>query len=273
MPLPADFSPLEHFQDTVRRLYNKEIRDHFSDLDPEELGLSTPRQSLKTACTHQDPDSLTATIGRMLLFDLVVSRKLAGGAAGLENSPPYTVNRRQKPQVLLFFLEDLADVEPGYRQVEGRISIRIMDESVDSFSQAKAMALAQRVKTAFGAGGGFVWKKGRNQASYSDWEKGYQLQLLISDKNEGRRIVEQVLDLQQQSPDWEFFNYSENESPSQAFPSLPPTQIILGKSRRLARRRPRADVRFQYAVLKLAGLPNPIALYDRSGTYPEPLVL
>jgi hypothetical protein len=273
MPLPEDFSPVEHFQDTVKRLYNKEVREHFSDLDPDQLGIDTPRASLRTACTHQDPDSLPATVGRMLLFDLVVSRKLAGHGAGGEKSPPYSVNRRQKPQVLLWFVEDLDDVEPGYRQVEGRISFRIMDEAVETFSQANATALAQRVKTAFGAAGGFVWQKGKAQATYSDWEKGYQLQLYVKDKAEGKRVVEQVLDVQQHSPDWEFFNYSENEAPSQAFPSLPPTQSILGKSRRLARRRPRADVRFQYAVLNLAGLPNPIALYDRSGTYPDPLVL
>lgn len=271
--LPDNFSPVEHLQDTIKRTYNKESKEWFSDFGNDELGIDTPRASLRTACTHQEDDNLPATVARMLLFDLVVSRRLFGGKGGEEKSPPYSVNRRQKPQVLLFFIEDLADVEPGYRQVEGRISFRIMDESVDSISQGEAVAIANRVKVAFGGAGGFVWKKGRGLATYSDWEKGYQLQLYVKDKAEGRRVVEQVLDVQQHSPDWEYFNYSENEAPGQAFPALPPQQSILGKSRRLARRRPRADVRFQYGVLNLAGLPNPIALYDRSGCYPDPLAV
>ncbi len=191
----------------------------------------------------------------------------------IETSPPYQVNRRHKPQVTLFFLEDADRIEPGYRQVEGRISFRIMDETVETMTQAKATQLANRVKTAMGTGGGFVWKKGKAMATYADWDKGYQLQLFTPNKVEAKRLIEQILDIQQHTPNWNYLNYEENDDPNDAYPTIPPTQIILGKSRRLARRRPRADVRFQYAVLTLAGLPNPIALYDRSGRYPDPLVL
>lgn len=273
MPLPANYNKVEHWQDTVRRLYNKEVRDWFSDLDPDDLGLNTPRIALRTACHHDDADSLQLSLGRMMLFDFVVARKLQGVAGGAENSPPYTVNRRQKPQILLYFLEDLDNVDPPYRQVEGRISFRLMEESVGTLTNADATTYANRIKTAFGSAGGYLWKKGKIMAVYADWEKGYQLQLLSSSEAEAKEVIGKVLDIQNHSPDWEYLSLSENNAPTQAYPTLPPTQTILGKSRRLARRRPRADVRFQYAVLKLAGLPNPIALYDRSGVYPDPLVM
>lgn len=272
MPLPENFSPVEHFQDTIKRTYNREVREWFSDLDPDELGIETPRASLRTACTHQDPDSLDVTLGRMLFFDMVVARKFSSLGGDGEKSPPYSVNRRGKPIIKLYFLEDYDDVEPGYRRVEGQISFRLMSQTVESLSNAEAIQYGNRIKTAFGSGGGFVWQKGKILASYADWEKGYQLQLLVRTEAEAKRVIEQALDIQQHTPDWEYLQYKTADSPSQAYPTIPPTQTIMGKSRRLARRRPTANVRFKTALLFVPGLPNPIALYDRSGNYPDPLV-
>jgi hypothetical protein len=97
------------------------------------------------------------------------------------------------------------------------------------------------------------------------------LQLLVRDKTEGKRIVDKVLDIQGHSPDWKKFNHAENEIPSEAFPIVPGNQTILGKSRKKPRKRPIADVRFQYAVIKIDGLPHPITLVDRSGVFLNPL--
>ena len=41
-----------------------------------------------------------------------------------------------------------------------------------------------------------------------------------------------------------------------------------GEIRRQPRRRPIADVRFQLARMDVVGVPAPIILVDRSGTYP-----
>jgi hypothetical protein len=272
MPLPDNFSPVEHFQDTIKRTYNREVREWFSDLDPDELGIETPRASLRTACTHQDPDSLDVTVGRMLLFDMVVARKMTGMGVDTEKSPPYSLNRRGKPYIKLYFAEDYDEVELGYRRVLGQIGFRLMGQTVEGLTNAEAIQYGQRIKTAFGSAGGFVWQKGKILASYSDWEKGYQLQLLVRTEAEAKRVVEQVLDIQQHTPDWEYLAYKVADSPSQAYPTIPPTQVILGKSRRLARRRPTANVRFRTALLFVPGLAAPIALYDRSGAYPDALV-
>lgn len=272
MALPDDFNPAEHFQDTIKRTYNREVREWFSDLDSDELGLETPRASLRVACTHQENDSLPITLGRMQFFDMVVARKFSGLGATGEKSPPYSVNRRGKPMIKLYFLEDFDDAELGYRRCEGEISFRLMNQSVETLTNAEAIQYANRIKTEFGAGGGFVWRKGKILASYADWEKGYQLQLLVRTEAEAKRVIGKVLDIQNHTPDWEYLSYKVSDSPSQAYPTLPPTQVILGKSRRLARRRPIADVRFKYGLLFIPGLPNPVALYDRSGRYPDPLV-
>jgi len=273
MALPDNFSPVEHLQDTLRRVYNQEIKEWFSDIDSDELDIKTSRASLRTALLHADADSLQTTQTRMMFFEFVMAqrwRQLA--AAGDTTTLSDKVLRRTKPKVTLYFQEDFEDVEPGYAPVTGEISFRLMDESTTSMTNAKANALGLKVRSEFVTGGGFIWKKGRNYYSYSDWVKGYQLQLLCRSESDAKGLVGKVLDLQSHSPEWEYFNTNENDQPAQSFPTVPGKETILGKSRRKPRRRPVASVRFQYATLRLAGLANPLCLVDRSGTWPDPVV-
>jgi len=265
-------SPSEHLQDTIRRTYNPEVREWFADITTDNPDISTPRGSLRTACTHAENDTMDMTLSRMLLFDMVVKQRFQAQLSSSDRDLNYRVLRRTRPRVKLFFLEDLKDVEKGFQPITGEISFRLMNQTSTTMSEAEAKQIGTRIKSLFGASGGFVWRKGKELFSYTDWDKGYQLQLLARNKTEGKRIVEQVLDIQQHNPDWEFFNRTENEEPSTAFPTLPPTETILSKRRRLPRRRPIADVRFQYATLKVAGLPNEICLFDRSGRFPTALV-
>ncbi|MFN7762546.1 MAG: hypothetical protein ACK5RE_18015 [Pseudanabaena sp.] len=108
--------------------------------------------------------------------------------------------------------------------------------------------------------------------TYSDSEKGYNFQLLVQSESEGKRITEQVLDIQSHTPDWKFANYKQNVEPSDAYPTNPPNRTRLGKSTKQKRKRPTVTMNFQYALLHVEGLPKPIALYDKSGRYREPLV-
>lgn len=269
--MSAPQNSAEHLQDTIRRTYNPEVREWFSDITTDNPDITTPRGSLRTACTHAEGDTMPMTVGRMLLFDMVIKQRFAqqGGSTRDLN---YRVLRRTKPQVTLYFLEDLEDVEAGYEPVSGEVSFRLMNQTTTTFSNSEAIALANKIKTEFGTNQGFIWRKGRELCSYTDWDKGYQLQLLVRSEAEGRNLISKILDLQNETPEWEFFNRVENGAPSEAFPVVPPRETILGKSRRLPRRRPVADVRFQYASVKLAGLAKPVYLFDRSGRYSDALV-
>ena len=272
MALPNNFSEWEHLQDQVRRIHNKEARDYFADAAGDDI--STPRGSLKQACLIKDTDTAVMTLMRLWLFEFTVGRgrRLEVEAlGGEERQLNYSVLRRTKPVINLFFLEDMNDVEPGYRRVEGRISFRLMNQTTSTISQSEANAYARKIKTAFGGANGFVWRKGRTLCSYSDWEKGYQLQLLCRNDSEGRRVVEQVLDIQSHTPQWENFDVKENASPSTSYPTIPPRETILGKSQRLPRRRPVADVRYQYSTLKIAGLSRRVVLHDRTYRFRDAL--
>lgn len=113
--------------------------------------------------------------------------------------------------------------------------------------------------------GGFLWRKGREIASYTHWKKGYQLQLLVRSDAEGRRVVEQVLILQNDSPDWGcLINFQFTADLANAYPTVPEVENVYRTSRRLPRQRPVADIRFQYAALHVEDVPNPIILADRT---------
>ena len=107
--------------------------------------------------------------------------------------------------------------------------------------------------------------------SYSDWPKGYQLQILSRTENDARTLADRILDLQNDTFDASKFNVNQNQAEGTAFPPNPGTDFIYGDTRRKPRRRPVADVRFQYAVAHIHGLSNPIPLVDRSGIYPSAL--
>lgn len=271
MPLPNNFQPAEHFQDVVRRVQNPEIRDFFRDIEDDELDISTPRNSLRTACTHQDNDSLIQTVGRMLLFQFAV-KQIEENESQSGSGAHYSVILEGHPKVVLIFREDRTDVEPGYSAVEGMISFRIMDETGQSMTEGKMMSLAQRIKTEFTRGNGYVWRKGRFLLTYTDKINGQAHSIACRDQAEGMRLLDSVLDVAQIPKNLALANFRENLSPGTAYPSVPPTKNVLGKSRRMPRRMPVADVRFQWAYIMVPGLNHKIYLVDDTGLKPKALL-
>jgi len=183
-----------------------------------------------------------------------------------------SVKRKGKPQVTLFFLEDSLRVERASpdsqtpqtrRKQRAAIRFRLMDETTQTFSQANATTLGRRIKEIFGANGGFVWSKGKTMYSYTDWEQGYQFQLLCRTEAEAKRIVTAVMSIQSHTPDWSFFNTIKNDQEAAKYPENPGTQIIMGKTVQKPLTRPNVDVRFQYAYVSIKGLARPVTLYDR----------
>ncbi len=262
--LPLDFNAFEHLQDTVRRPYNREVREAFSDLGGDEWlpDINTPRASLRQACTIYDSDSATMMAVKMMFFYFTL-RKAQDMQAPLVGMPKGSLDpvRKYKPQICLFFKEDSGDVEEGYDPVEGRISIRLMNEDSESITKTELTNLGNRIRAEFGTGSGYVWKKGKEYYSYTDKEKGYQLQILAFSEAKARELINKILDIQNHSFEDKRFNKNNNGNPAAAYPTIPPNQNILGETVREPRKRPVADVRFQYAIANLWGRPQPIPVY------------
>jgi hypothetical protein len=269
-----EFNSVEHLQSVMRNVINRDIIKDFADVTEDLPYIGSPRSSLRAACYHDDKDSIIISVARLLTYYFICRR-------GQDLHPPlYTLpvgtqqaQRRFAPQIHLYFEEPRNHTEPGYAPVEGTISFRIMGKDYDEVTRSNAETWAQRIKTLFGGSTPFVWRKGKVLCAYTDKEKGYQLQLLCRDETEGKRVIEQVLDIQQHTPDYSsHMTISTAESPTGKYPTIPQTKTIYGRSRHLPRRRPIADVTFLYGTLHLWGMPNPVVLYDRRGHYKNALV-
>ena len=272
--LPQNFSPTEHLQDAIKRVYNKQVREFFSDLGGEDWdpSIATPRASARLSCTHQERDTIHETVARMLLF-----KQFVDGGVGVDipiyglPTQAYQEVVRFKPQIFLYFQERVQDVKPGYAPVTGQISVRLKEET-ERLTETDLRTLANKIKGVFGGSTGQRWNKGKKMFTYVDSAKGHNFQILCQTSSTGKTLITKTMNLIGETPDWSKANFKGSEDESKAFPSNPKNKTILGKSRKGIRRRPVAVVYFKAAVLHVHGLPNPITLYDRSGAYPKAIV-
>lgn len=273
MPLPADFSEQEHLQDTIRKWLNREIKEYFRGLDGDELDddITMPESSLAWACKHKDTDSILMTQLRWSLFERVRLQKIQVPITGVPSGDAIET-RNYKPQIFLYFQEDLADVDGDYAPVSGEISFRLMQYNYDQITPAIAQTFAARINSNFALGSGYVWRKGKTTVVYTDKAKGYQLRLNCRTEADGIQLINQVLDINVDSYDADKCTVIENKSAAAAYPTIPPNDFIYGDTRRLPRRKPVADVRFQYALMHVWGLRHPIPLVDRTTLWPSALV-
>jgi hypothetical protein len=214
------------------------------------------------------------TLIRMMLFYIVL-RRAQDMQAPLIGMPYWdsVVARRHKPQVLMHFSQDKAEVStPGDRPVTGQISFRLMDETSATLTEAKLKTIAQRIKSAFTTNNENIWYRGRNLASYTDQEKGICLNLVTDTKAHAVELIKTVCQIAGELYSGEYLRYSTPDDPSGSFPANPGNQNIMGASYKRPVRRKICKARFRYAVAIIHGKPAPIPLFDKTGKYIAPLV-
>jgi hypothetical protein len=275
MTLPDNFSPAEHLQDVVMITQNKIVRAEFNDVgdDTWVSDITTPRGSLRVACTHLDADSIDMTLIRLWLFYGIL-RKCQDFHPAIFGIPAIEFQDLTKyhPQIHLYFEEKYAEADVGYKPLRSQISLRLMNETTSTLTSSEALIIANKIKTLFHSGSPFFWKRGKELFSYIDQQNGYFFQLKAFDITNAKKVIEQVLDIRGHSPDWKLLNTKVNAEPSASYPTVPSSKTILGKSYKQPRIRPVGTVHFTHAVLHLWGKPNPVILYDPDKRYPESLV-
>lgn len=270
MALPDGFNKVEHLQAMVRRYINKEVREHFKDLGDDfwEPEATTTRGAMRTALTHDDNDPINVTLLRMFLYYFTY------GQAQAMQTPIYGVPvthfdsyTSYRPQIQLYFVQDIKDVDENENMAQGELSFRIMDRASNTITNTDIDKYAKKIAANFTKPNKFIWKKGKHRLTYTDMANGYQLKINVVSEIEGKKIVEQILEIQDHSPDWKYAKYIETLEPTEKYPEVPGNQTILGKVRRKPKRRPREDVKFRRASLLIQGLPSPITLVDTTGRY------
>ncbi|PIG90818.1 hypothetical protein CSQ79_24535 [Gloeocapsopsis sp. IPPAS B-1203] len=173
--------------------------------------------------------------------------------------------RRFKPRIFLYFEQRNTLNAANFKPKRGEISFRIMDEEYSTITNGELTRLATNIKTQFGANGGYEWNKGKTMYAYTDWDKGYQFQMLCRSSTQARELVTKVLAIQNHSPEWGKLAKSEAEDETAAYPDIPGQHRVLGEMVDKPQRRPRVEVCFTYAYAEIWGKPNPVILYDPLG--------
>lgn len=268
MPLPSNFSDWEHFQSTLINVQNRRIRKDFADAPDDDI--ATPRSSLKQACLLKDNDSAIQTLNRLWLYYIILGEAAALQPALYTMPVDYFQERVAfKPQVTLYFEESRRDVQEGFRPIKATVSIRIQNEKYNTFSEAEARSLATRIKNEFANGTEYRWQKGRLKMTYRDREKDYLLIVSPATESIGKALITKVLRLQNDSLESSKLSISKLE---QNPPTIPRSETIYGKVRRLPRKRPVGFVRFRYAEAHIWGLNKAITLVDATGFRPDSIL-
>lgn len=175
-----------------------------------------------------------------------------------------TRRRSDYPKLTLYFRQNPKDVtDLDNDPIDGEISFRLMGESRRPPLE-RGRHYAERIKSKF-VSPLFHWDKGKTMYSYCDWDKGYQLQLLCANEAEAQRIVEQTLDIQGHSPDWEFFNTVTNKQPASRYDDTPATVQVMGEAVKENRERVTGRVWFRSAFLSVPKINKTWILVDCTG--------
>ncbi len=173
------------------------------------------------------------------------------------------------PKIKLVFYQLRHETTNNRPRASGEICYRVPGESGTTFTQVKAKARAERIKELFTRPTPFVWQKGKQIVSYVDKPEGYMFKLYVKNENEARRIITQVMAIENKLPNWDNLQVGTSMA---TYPEDTGTKLIYGKQCRLPRRRPLEDITFRYAELHLQGLTRAVTLVDTLGNRSKPLV-
>lgn len=275
MPEPDNFSSTEQFQDINKKIANKIVREYFKDVTALEdnLDLTTSRQALLKACLHKEDDTLLLTIGRNQLFNqyTTYARDQIPIVAG-SLLDEIDANVTYKPKITLYFKEDEDDVDPGHKPARMEVSWRLIDETTQTITKAKLTTIANKIRTNFGSGSGYLFKRGRKFVSYSKLSEGYNFRLRARSFAEGKNLIREILLMNSHTLDSEILKMSEVDNEAEAFPYNPGTVTLFGKRRSMPRKRPMVNVKFKYAYATVNGWGKPVYLYSKNYYAPDALV-
>lgn len=262
MPLPEPFSDVEHWQRVVKREYNDEIRKHFQDKfgegDTWEAEIETTRGQMLQALLHQDSDPVQVTLGRMQLYQFVFTQRQDNSTIIDMYDRPYD-DFTYRPEIKLYFSQSRRSIPSDQPRATGEISYRLMHETSESLVESEVRTRANKIKQLFTQPNLFIWHKSKLKFTYSDLKNGYNFRILVTTEAEAKRIIEQVLDIENKTPDWD---YLVEHKPLKVVNNTIKTKHIYGKSRKVPRWRPTEDVKFRYASLSIHGIPKPIYIVD-----------
>lgn len=273
MPLPSNYKKWPHLLSVLLNTQNRIVREEFSDLGGDDWSpdITTPRGSLRHACTLNATDSAVVAVIRLLLYYAVLEKLNVGTPVYGIPITMFQSDTKFLPQVKLFFLEDRDNTPNRKTRIKGEISFRIAGTTSESLSQSTVNLIADRIRGEFASGGGYVWEKGKKCYTYRDFENGLNFIIWCQNKSSGQAVIQKVLRVLGLAYNEALAGFKRYDAEFERYPANPGVVNILGKTYNKPVAKPNALVRFQYAVLHLHGVSEPIALVDRAAKLRNPI--
>jgi hypothetical protein len=250
------------------KYYNKQVNDYFKNLpksDDKDSFLG--KNSTKAVCLIESTDSQSLADIKRQNF-----RDVQSWLGAVDSSPIHSYislpgeSVEGEPQVQLWFREKNSEARRNGRErhpVRARVSFRIKE---DTWTPVDAQAMARKIASKF-AKPIFSFAKGEKICTYFDKKKGFWFQLFVLNKDEAKNVIEAVLDLQNQRPNWNLLKMTESEHIL-----VKKTTTVMGTSV-VEDPRPKTTVYFAYALAKVPPLPDDVPLVDTIGIYWNPLII
>ncbi|NEP59689.1 MAG: hypothetical protein F6K31_22230 [Symploca sp. SIO2G7] len=273
MTLPSNFSPTEQLQDTIRKIWNKDVVEWFRDVgdDNWEPQLNSLRARLRIACSHKEDDSALDTLMRVKLFERTKQLEPSAQEITIFGTPADNISFEYAPIIQLYFSQPSLDVVNGESYLKGSLSFRLIDKTSETITRSDINILAQKIKNTFGKVGGYTWHKGKQYHYYKRKEQGYDFRLLAINVAEAKRIISDVLSIQGHIPEWQYLSVSKVEDEAKRFSSTPKTRTILGKKKTKPQYRRSGRVRYRFSAINIFEYGTE-TLHDSTGLRKNPLL-
>lgn len=240
----------------LRRTHNREVNEYFRDTDPDFIGDNlTARNAAKRSCLILPKESQNRAMIKILTFRYVVQQvHLRPAVFGLPVTT-FQENVRYLPQILIHYRErnDIARANNRY-PLRARYAVRFRG---DITSAADLKLLETKIKQIFDTPT-HHFDKGRYKFSYRDKVKGYELIVTAAAESDAKSVIENLLDLNNDIPDWDNLTKSEY---TETQPLLGDTVRVGGELYRKPVARPTGKVYFQTAELSVWGMPKNKVIY------------
>lgn len=238
----------------------------------------TPTTSISGATTIEywpDKDKgddsylLSGTVSDLIGGIMDIMRKQATSAQGTsgKGSKPLL---KGFPCIKLFFKSE--DGVEGVKQIRCTgftedTKIAIAQKNIELLKEADITRWATKIKSIFGDTG-YVWQKGTSCFSYSGMIarlQGIEGWAYVNSESDGIALFTAMLQIFDQKPDKDGFNFSEKTNPAQFIPkstnvATGETKLVLGKFLPVEAQRPKANCKFVGASLYLDSLKKPIQM-------------
>lgn len=185
-----------------------------------------------------------------LIYQFLQDFKVSG-----ESSRPLPAYVQGTIYIKLHFYGRIQNTRFEHR-VEKRI--RLIKDNPATITLDRIMALGNRTKQKFD---NFSFTTGQKNYTYNSPEQGFNYVWgSFRDRTEAKRLFEQMLDINNLSPDWSRLTTSLVEEPGERFREPPPKVTQANTLIRIERERPTALVKFERASIKFPHVKNEVDL-------------